>query len=225
MPVRKVPFVNGEHYHIFNRGVNKQVIFFDTSCYVRALELLEFYTYKAPGIKFSRFMRFNEIERQRILGELRMQNDKLVEVVCFCFMPNHFHFLIKQLEENGVSRFMGNFQNSYTKYVNTKMQRVGHLLQGEFKAVHVENDTQLLHLSRYIHLNPYSSKIVDSIADLRVYPWSSYRFYLNGRSTYICSPTFILSQFINSEYSIFVEDRAAYQQELEYIKHLLIDKK
>lgn len=72
-------------------------------------------------------------------------------------MPNHFHLLIKQTEQNGISEFVGKFSNSYTKYYNTKHNRVGALLQGQLKAVLIESGEQLIHVSRYIHLNPTSS--------------------------------------------------------------------
>ena len=84
-------------------------------------------------------------------------------------MPNHFHLLLKQTIDNGISHFLSKFTNSYTKYFNTKYNRVGPVFQGVFKSVHIESDEQLMHLSRYIHLNPVVSAVVEK-QNLLSYP-------------------------------------------------------
>jgi putative transposase len=224
MPIRSDALVTDYYYHIFNRGINRQTIFLDRNCYKRALEILEFYSYESPGIKYSKFLKLSDDEQRNRLEQLRYDQNKLVEIVAFCFMPNHFHLLLKQLKDNGISRFVGNFQNSFTRYVNTKTSRIGPILQGEFKSVLVRNDSQLLHLSRYIHLNPYSSGIISTNSGLITYPWSSYYLYLDKQQLHVCNPNIILSQFTSLEdYRSFVEDRAGYQQELELIKHLVLE--
>ena len=82
---------------------------------------------------------------------------RVVDLICFCLMPNHFHLLLRQIEEDGIVKFVRNFQIGYSRYLNEKEKRSGALFEGQFKAVRVENDEQLIHVSRYIHLNPYSS--------------------------------------------------------------------
>ena len=135
-------------------------------------------------------------------------------------MPNHFHFLLKQTAEEGIAKFMSNFQNSYTRYFNTRHNRVGPLFQGPFRAVRVETDEQLLHLSRYIHLNPYSSFVVKNIKDLEEYQWSSFKEYL-GKEKGFCQKEIVMSFFKNpQDYRKFVFDQADYQRELQKIKHL-----
>lgn len=147
---------------------------------------------------------------------------KIVNIVCYCLMPNHFHFLLQQMRNKGITEFISKLSNSYTKYFNTKNKRVGPLLQGEFKSVHVETNEQLLHLSRYIHLNPlvgYKTK------NLETYQWSSYLEYLgtNNAST-CCDKDIIVSQFKHHEaYKQFVVDHEKYARKLESIKHLLLD--
>ncbi len=134
-------------------------------------------------------------------------------------MPNHFHFLLKQLKEGGITEFLSKLCNSYTKYFNTKYKRVGPLLQGEFKAVLVESDEQLLHLSRYIHLNPLVSYIVKN---LDLYEWSSYEEYINSKSKGVCVKENVLSFFKSpASYKQFVLDQAEYGEKLELIKHQL----
>lgn len=224
MPARFVPLVNDNFYHIFNRGVNKQPIFEGIKDYRRAMEVLEFYSY-TPKLRYSKFLLLSQEERSSFMDNLRQENDKLVDLVCFCLMPNHLHLLLTQKKDNGISKFMANLQNSYTRYFNTKHERVGPLMQGQFKAVLIEDDDQLLHVSRYIHLNPYSSFIVKDLADLEKYPWSSLPEYLEMASTSICNKQVILSYFKSVEdYKKFVFDQADYQRKLEKIKHLVLEK-
>lgn len=224
MPKRKYPLVTDEYYHVFNRGVNKQPIFFSVSDYRRALEIARFYSFAELKTKYSKFIKLSVDERKKQWEALEKENNKTIDIVCFCLMPNHYHFLLQQRRENGISQFMGNFQNSLTRYVNIKHQRIGPLLQGEFKAIRIEDDRQLLHLSRYIHLNPYTSFVVKELSDLENYQWSSYPEYLGKSISPLCNKEIILSQFKDvKDYQVFVEDRAAYQRELEHIKHLLLE--
>lgn len=119
---------------------------------------------------------------------------------------------------------MSNFQNSYARYFNTKSKRISPLWQGQFKAVRIEDDNQLLHISRYIHLNPYTSFVVKNLKALLQYQWSSLSEYLNPATGGICSKEIILSQFGNlDDYQKFILDQADYQRRLEGIKHLILD--
>jgi len=110
-------------------------------------------------------------------------------------MPNHFHFLLKQAQDDGIAKFMSNFQNSYTKFFNTRNGRDGALFPDQFKAVRIETEDQLLHVHRYIHLNPYTSYVVSEIKDLISYPWSSISEYLDKNAQNICETKTVLSFF------------------------------
>lgn len=113
--------------------------------------------------------------------------------------------------------------DSYTKYFNTKNKRVGHLFQGKFKSVHVENDDQLKHLSRYIHLNPLTSNLVPSFDSLFAYPWSSLIEYLNG-NYHVSNPVPILNFFTSiKKYAEFLQDNADFQQNLHQIKSQILE--
>lgn len=136
-------------------------------------------------------------------------------------MPNHYHFILKQIQDNGISEFINKVSNSYTKYFNTRHNRVGPLLQGQFKAVRVESDEQLIHLSRYIHLNPIISFL---IKDLCKYPWSSYLDFIDLKPDKICQNDLVLSLFKNSQdYEKFVLDQIDYAKSLKEIEHLTFD--
>lgn len=224
MPRRLLPLITYNYYHCFNRGVNKQQIFLNKRDYTRALDTLRFYIFRDPPIKYSKLFFLNTEDRIVLLDNLRKNNQKLVNIICFAFMPNHFHFLIEQISDNGISKFMSNFQNSYSRYFNVKHERVGPLFQGQFKAVRIEDTEQLLHVSRYIHLNPYTSGITKDKDDLEKYIWSSYSEYSGVALSSLCDKEVILSQFSHSySYREFVSDNADYQKKLGEIKHLMFE--
>ncbi len=221
---RKVVFANDEIYHIFNRGVEKRPTFMDKRELDRGIKTLDFYRFANLPLKLSKFLVLPQPERVKFVQEMNLKYEKLVEVICYCLMPNHFHFLVKQIREKGVSTFAANFTNSYTKYFNTKHERVGPLFQGLFKAVRVESDEQLIHVSRYIHLNPVSSFLIES-EGLESYRWSSYLEYLDISQSKIADKKIVLDMFASKEkYRQFVMDQVDYVRELEQVKHLLLEK-
>ncbi|MDD5147206.1 MAG: transposase [Candidatus Daviesbacteria bacterium] len=214
MPGRKTPLVVGEYYHIFNRGNEKRNIFTQPRDYKRLFKTLFYYQFIGPKPSFSRFAKSD-------LNSFKPDPEKkLVEIICYCLMPNHFHFLVKQLKNNGISVFLSQISNSYTKYFNTKYARVGALFQGVFKSIRIETDEQLVHISRYIHLNPIVAGLTK---DLNFYPWSSYHEYISGVGG-ICSVNQVLDLFPSSkEYQEFVEAQIDYGTTLEILKHRTID--
>lgn len=214
MPGRAIPLITDYVYHVFNRGSEKKDIFLQLRDYKRFLQTVYYYQFPGPKQKFSQFAK-SKLSPFKSLAESR-----LVDIICYCLMPNHFHFVLRQLQENGISIFISQLANSYTKYFNTKYDRVGALLQGVFKSVFVETDEQFIHLSRYIHLNPVISGLVK---DLERYPWSSYNEYIHERNG-LCSTGNILSLFPSRKhYRQFVEEQIEYATSLELIKHQLID--
>ena len=151
MAIRKVSFVSGEYYHIYNRGNSKQRIFHDKEDYFRFLDLLylsntsqKFNTYNIK--KSSNIFNFN-------------REKPLVAIGAYVLMPNHFHILITEVEENGISKFMQKISTAYSMYYNQKYQRTGGLFEGKFKASYISNDRYLKYLFSYIHLNPV--KLID----------------------------------------------------------------
>lgn len=215
--IRKIPLVNGETYHIFNRGIDRRVTFGDSNEFLRAYESMKFYQSESPPMRISQFLRIGPDFKQKALS--MPKGDNLVTIYSYCFMPNHFHFVLRQELDNGVSRFVGRFLNSYTRYYNTKHKRVGGLFLDQFKNVLVQGDTQLLHLSRYVHLNPYSSGIVKNLEDLSDYKWSSLKEYLGKTDVSVCDKKMIMSNFKNRDmYKKFVFDRAEYQRELKELE-------
>ncbi|MFW6143928.1 MAG: transposase, partial [Patescibacteria group bacterium] len=129
-----------------------------------------------------------------------------VDIISFCLMPNHFHFVFKQLNEDGITNFMRRICTSYTKYFNKRQDRVGGLFQGRFKSVKVESDEQLIHVTRYQHINPQKLGL-DSVNQLIEYPWSSLNTYLARRDFYsFLNTDLVLGEFgSREEYKKFTE--------------------
>ena len=162
MSYRQAVFANDQFYHVFNRGVEKRKTFIDKRDYSRFVDSLKYYRARDQHIRFS--------FRGRIAGENK-PGPLFAEVVSYCLMPNHFHILLKQVNDNGITMFLSKLTNSYTKYFNTRYKRVGPLFQGSFKAVRIKSDEQLVHTCRYIHLNPLIDYLGKNIRD---YAYSSY---------------------------------------------------
>jgi len=181
MSIRKVNFVNGEYYHIYNRGNSKQVIFRDEEDYKRFIGLMyacnQKENFKSDNLKKDQGL-FN-VER----------TTRLVEIGAYCLMSNHFHILITQTEFGDISNFMKKLTTGYVMYFNKKYKRTGGLFEGKFKSEHADTDNYLRYLFSYIHLNPVKliqkdwkekgikdkSKVLDF---LKNYNYSSYQEYL-----------------------------------------------
>jgi putative transposase len=223
MPTRKTPLVIDHVYHIFSRGVNRTPIFYQKKDYQRFLDLIKYCHFADYPIKFSKLKSLSNKERGKIKSRLK---ENFVEFIAYSLMPNHFHFVLKQKIENGISQFINRLLNSYTKFFNTKYKRSGPLFEGRFKAVLIESDSQFHHVVRYVHLNPYSSLVVKTLNELLVYPWSSFPEYLSKSEVLeICEEKqLILSEFANvKSFKEFTLNQADYQRRLEEIKHLLLE--
>ena len=225
MPGRKVVLANNEIYHVINKGVASQPIFANNWQYQRALNILFYYQNRELPLKYSHFIVESSKNRDKILANLRSEKKFWAEIIAYCLMPNHFHFLLKQKADHGISKFMGNFANSYTRYFNSRQKRSGPLFQGKFKAVRIETEEQLLHVSRYIHLNPCTAYVIKNIGDLENYSFSSYPEYLGKTSLQFCNKEMIFNYFKSKRlYQDFVFNQADYQRSLEEIKHLVLEK-
>lgn len=225
MPIRKTPLVNDHYYHIFNRGVNKQQIFTNRYDYKRMMDTIRYYKYQNRHLKFSSFLNLGSSLRSEV-WKMMEKSKSYIDIIAFCLMPNHFHLLIKQNLDSGVSKFLSEIQNSYTRYFNLRHDRTGHLFQGQFKSVLIQSDEQLQHVSRYIHLNPYSSAIIKSLNDLEKYEWSSIDEYLSDKDYTLCNKNYLINTNMfktRFDYNKFVHNNADYQKQLEGIKHLTFD--
>lgn len=218
MPSRKTPLVTDQIYHIIARGLDKRPIFQQTKDYNRFIKLLFYYQRNETLQKFS------TLSKTDLYGILNKEpKSKLVEIISYCLMPNHFHILIRQIEDGGISKYIRLISDSYIRYYNVKYKRRGTLFEGSFNAVLIEDDNQLVHISRYIHLNPIVSYITNNLDN---YPWSSYLSYMNNdvKSILRCQNKIILEHFPSREaYKKLILDHKDYAEKLEKIKHLLLE--
>lgn len=212
----RATFYPGGTFHVYNRGVAKQDLYHDNRDYQHFLDTLSFYLDPAPALRFSKT---TTDERKKIFAV--PLEKPLVRILAYCLMPNHFHLMLREEEEGGVTTFMRRAMNSYTRAYNTRYKRVGTVFQGTFSAVAVESTQYYLHLSRYIHLNPYVARLADVPSEYR---WSSYPQYLSGTTTRLTNPDEILGASGGSHgYQEFVEDYANYARDLSVIKTLLLE--
>lgn len=210
-------FANQQIYHVFNRGVEKRTTFLDKRDYRRFIETMNYYRVKNPPVRFSYKDRPNLTNANK---DVNKNGSPLAEIISFCLMPNHFHILIKQIVEKGITNLLSKLTNSYTKYFNIRTHRVGPLFQGTFKAVRIEDDEQLLHVSRYIHLNPFLGYLAK---DLKTYPYSSYREFL-GLAKGFCQKKTIFDFFESpTHYETFVLNQADYAKSLKDAGKLYLD--
>ncbi len=213
MPYRTTPFANDHFYHVFNRGVEKRIVFLEDKDYQRFLNTFYYYQFSGPKPRFSTYKRFRGVEFNK--------KPKIVDILCYCLMPNHFHLLLSQLKEGGIQEFISKILNSYTKYFNIKYKRIGSLFQGQFKAVLIESDEQLIHLSRYIHLNPFVGKVTKGWEN---FPYSSYREFSQQTESPLCNTKYILDFFDDlKNYRDFINDHKDYAMKLDQFKHLLLE--
>ncbi len=204
-------------YHTFTKSIAGFSVFRSDSDYQRMLGLLEFYKIEKPPTKYSRFMELKdrEIFHQRFCAD----KEPLVDLIAYCLMPTHLHLILVELKEKGVSIYMANVLNSYTRYFNLRINRKGPLWQSRFKRVEIKDNEQLYHLTRYVHLNPVSDNLVESPEEWR---YSSYREFIEliDEKDGICN--FRKYMDIKPEdYREFVLSRVEHQKEISRIKEML----
>lgn len=218
---RKLVFVNDFIYHIFNRTIDHQPMFNSVHGYKRFINSLDFYRFDELPVRFSHYMAQSTTQRQQLYNSIK-DSKRVVEILAFALMPNHFHLILVQKKENGLSRFVSKVTNSFTKYYNTKNDRLGPIFESVFKAKHIESDDQLVHLSRYIHLNPVAGGLIHP-KEVTTYPWTSMPNYLSTDPG-IIEPEMVLSRFKSKDkYQEFVLDYAQYSRELHKVKYITFD--
>src|SRR3989344_1164484 len=212
--MRKEALITGEIHHVFTRSIAGFEIFRAQSNYKRFVDTLSFYNQATTELRFSKFLELLPKSREKFLKS--RVSDPLVQIIAYCVMPTHPHLILKQLKEHGISIFMKNALDSFTRYFNTRYKRKGPLWESKFKNILVQKDEQLLHLTRYIHLNPTSAGLVDKPEE---WQFSSYNQFINNNpsGTLPCNWDGILD-IEPAKYQKFVNDRISYQRSLAQIK-------
>lgn len=193
-------YVPEAYYHVYNRGVERRVIFQDDDDYHVFLNLLKRYLDKEPAKDPS------GREYDTLYGRL--------ELLSYCLQPNHYHLLIYVHDAEAMTRLFRGVNTAYTKYFNKKYNRIGPLFQDRYKASHILGDSYLLHISRYIHLNP---------RDWRKWPYSSLDYYLSRKNAGWVHPQRLLQLFEGNSYLSFVEDYQDVKKVMDDVKAELAD--
>ena len=175
MPYRRVQFAPGHYYHLYNRGVDRQPIFGETANYAFLLRRLQAY---ARSLQ--------------------------VTVIAYCLLGNHYHLLLRQDGETPVGTLMQRVFNSYTKAYNQRYGRQGTLFEGRYRAIHVDRESYLRHVCRYIHANPVKHGFVEQV---EAWPYSNYPEWVGARAGSLVDRPFVEGLFeTGAAYRAFVED-------------------
>ncbi len=190
---RKIVFSNEETYHVYNRGINKMDIFLVEEDYMRFAVLMLLCNSTASVDMRAIIEQYGPLHKGRsfveiLENEASEDDERLVDILAYSLMPNHFHFVLRQRKEGGITLFMSKLVTGYAMYFNKKYDRVGPLLSGRFQAKHIDSDQYLTHIFSYVHLNPldlFHPSCADDLEKkrnifidfLREYKWSSFVDY------------------------------------------------
>ncbi len=207
-------FASGNYYHVFNRGNGKNDIYLKSEDYKIFIYRLRENLFPVTELKTAQSK--SEFKYKR-----KLLPDNAFSLICYCLMPNHFHLLIRQDRDVKVSKLIQKLCTGYAVYFQKKYDHTGHLFQGAFKAIHIENESYLMWLSAYIHQNPAVAGLVKNLED---YPYSSYLDYIGKRNENLCSKDVILDKFKSpDDYKKFVEDSGELIKQRKEIESLLLD--
>src|SRR3990167_10393233 len=197
--MRKIPFVADEYYHIYAHSVGDLELFKNTRDFERFIVML----FLANGEKdIPRLDRSSDLNRVWVIRDGKINlGDPLVDIVGFCVMPNHFHFLLRERKDGNISIFMHRILVSYSKYFNLKYERRGHVFERTFDSKHLNDDNYLMRALAYIHLNPKDFK--GRKKKEHRYEWSSYQDYIGeNRWGKLLSTEFAFEYFENDKNSL-----------------------
>ena len=244
MPYRKQQFANNEIYHITIRKIGDDLLFKNIDDYYRGIfSIYEFNNTKPITIQYQRKVRAKLKKEKEIVVETDRgpssiidRRDRLVDILTFCFMPNHMHLLIKQLKDNGITKFMSKLGTGYGGYFNRKYSQKGYVFQNRFSAVHIETEEQLMAVFAYIHINPISliepkwkekgiqnmEKIIEFLEN---YKWSSYLDYIGKKNFPSVTEREFMLKVVNGEQGCkkIVEEWIKYKGEIKEFSELALE--
>ena len=239
MPYRKEKFTNDEIYHVILRGLDDSLIFKDINDYYRGIfSIYEFDNAKPIEIRKRRQARKKEKKKENGSPSSAIidKRDRFVDILCFCFMPNHIHLLAKQLKDEGITKFMRKVGTGYAKYFNSKYKRKGYVFQNRFRSVPIEDDNQLRIIFNYIHANPISliepgwkengiKKLKEAAKFSREYKWSSYKDYIGENNFPSVTERNFLSEFLGGieGCNLSLKNWIEYKKELDKHQNLLLE--
>jgi putative transposase len=208
-------FIKGEVYHLFNKSISRYGIFNDLENSHRFVNTFQHYNNSLISKSYYDFNKKNKFNYGNIIYP---KENTYCKVLSYCIMPDHYHFLIKILKSDILSKLIGDLENSYTRYFNKKFDRRGPLWQNSFKVVKVRFDDQLLRVSRYIHLNPVVKCLVDKPEN---WIYSSYKDFITNKRILKNIEEINIKNM--TDYKNYVKNNINYLKELKKIKKLILE--
>ncbi|MDO8609835.1 MAG: transposase [bacterium] len=207
-------FPKGEYFHICNKSISNYHIFRNKNWINRFLTTINYCNNEERKISLSKALR-KPLNLPNILDIFPYQ---IVHILAYCIMSDHYHLLVKILKEYSLSKYISNIENSYSKYYNKVNSRKGPLWQSRFRSTHITDNNTLLHVHRYIHLNPTTAGLVIKPEDWK---WSSYNSYISDPQ--ILSHTKEISITSMKIYKQFVDNQIDYQRTIKGIRRKLLE--
>src|SRR3989344_1036941 len=221
MPSRYDVFYNGGIYHIYDKTIDCREIFIPKL----ADEFIDIFSYYrselSSSLRYSLFKKLPEETHNSKLKKIFVNSHFMIEIFSFSLQPNHYHFLIKQLKENGIIKFMSNILNSITHYYNKGILRKGPIFLPQFISKRIKNQEQLTYTSRYIHTNCFAHQLVNNPEDIFEYPYSSIKPFISKSNPLKIRTDEIMSSFgyDQSKFKQFILNNAVDQKMREMVKY------
>lgn len=210
-------FPAGQIFHICNKSIANYGIFSFKGTAARFKQTLSYYNNQTPKVKLSEVLRKSS-QKIEFKNLLLAQENSYVKIICYCIMPDHYHIVVRLNTEGTLPKYLNDVENSYSRFFNIKTKRKGPLWQSPFRAVLIESNEQLLHTTRYVHINPVTAGLVNDPED---WEHSSYRDYIGGAEYLKLLPEVSIQS--PTAYKKFTEDQMDYQKKLKIIKKLMLD--
>lgn len=217
MQIRRI-FEQGKIYHICNKSIANYKIFKDKRNSLKFIKTLVYYNTIESKVRLSAYFKLKKGNKIKS-NLLDLNKTNKLKCLAYCIMLDHYHLLFKVLANNTLSKYIGDVENSFSSYFNVKFKRKGPMWQSRFRSVEIETDEQLLHVSRYIHLNPTTDYLVDKPEDWELSSYKDY-IYNNHYLQNVFNEITINNALI---YKKFCEDQIDYQRNLKKIKKLLLE--
>jgi len=217
--MRKIQFINDNYYHVYNKCIEESELFRDNKDYIKFCRNLKDLNNKSF---YEERQRIIESQGFKELGSFLAKEEKMVDIISYSLSSNHYHLILKQLKDGGISEFMHKAGVSYTNYLNKKYKRSGSVFLGPYKAIHINSNEYLLWLCGYVNGNIEIHKI----SEAETYKWSSYRHFLGLENSEIVKNTnIILSQFNNQDsFKSFTKRVIRESRERKDLKKYLLEK-
>ncbi len=211
----KNKFYDDCFYHVFNKSIANFGIFSKPKNSLKFIGTLDYYNDLKTKLSLSVYLRKKSLNTSLLIPK----DNSIAKIISYCIMPDHYHLLVKIIHANKFSKYINNVESSFTRYFNLKNNRKGPLWQSTVKSVIIESNEHLLHVSRYIHLNPTTKYLVNKPEDWNL---SSYNCFISNKK-YLKEYIREISVDSCLDYKKFVENNIDYQRELKHIRKFMID--